>query len=126
MNFLKLYVSSLALLSVLDIIWLKFLANKFFVSKLGDLMSPEPKLVFAVIFYVLYPFAIIYLSVNGSDTPVEAMFKGAVLGATTYATYELTNMTILKDWPAAIILPDIIWGAFVTALVSAVVYRFVA
>jgi hypothetical protein len=38
-----------------------------------------------------------------------------MLGLVAYATYDLTNQATLKDWPLAVTLADLPWGAFVTA-----------
>jgi hypothetical protein len=40
----------------------------------------------------------------------------------TYATYDLTNLATLKDWPLPIVFIDIIWGVVLTALVSTAGY----
>jgi len=57
--------------------------------------------------------------VRGS-TAVGATFS-AVRGVDfTYATYELTNLATLKDWPLKLVLVDTAWGvALCTAVASA-------
>ncbi len=46
----------------------------------------------------------------------KAALNGALLGIVCYATYDLTNQATLRDWPLAVTLADIPWGAFVTAV----------
>ena len=43
---------------------------------------------------------------------------GALFGFFTYATYDLTNLATLKNWPIQIVFIDIAWGAVLTAAVS--------
>jgi len=47
------------------------------------------------------------------------MVLGALFGFFAYATYDLTNLATLKDWPLIISLIDIAWGSFLTSVVSA-------
>jgi uncharacterized membrane protein len=44
----------------------------------------------------------------------------ALLGAFAYATYDLTNNATLRDWPLAVTIIDILWGAFLSGVVGAV------
>jgi uncharacterized membrane protein len=45
---------------------------------------------------------------------------GGLLGLIMYATYDLTNLATLKDWPLPITLIDLIWGSFLGSLTSGV------
>lgn len=47
-------------------------------------------------------------------------FAGALLGLVSYATYDLTNQATLKGWPFIVTAVDLMWGTFLTALVSVV------
>jgi uncharacterized membrane protein len=44
--------------------------------------------------------------------------RGALFGAFTYATYDLTNYAVLRRWTLGITLADILWGMVISALVS--------
>ena len=35
---------------------------------------------------------------------------GAAFGFITYATYDLTNLATLRDWPIALTVVDLAWG----------------
>ena len=48
---------------------------------------------------------------------------GAFLGLVMYATYDLTNLATLRDWPLKITLIDLAWGSFVTGATSGIVTR---
>jgi len=51
---------------------------------------------------------------------------GMLFGLVCYATYDLTNLATVKDWPVLITIIDLLWGAFVsgsTALISYTLIR---
>jgi uncharacterized membrane protein len=52
------------------------------------------------------------------DSVYNAILLGALFGFFTYATYDLTNLATLKDWPLPIVFIDIIWGTTLSAIVS--------
>ena len=45
---------------------------------------------------------------------------GALFGLVTYATYDLTNQSTIKDWPIIVTIVDMVWGAVLTSAVSVV------
>ena len=48
----------------------------------------------------------------------QAVLLGALFGFFTYATYDLTNLATLKNWPLLIVIVDMAWGAILTATVA--------
>ena len=50
----------------------------------------------------------------------SALTLGAFFGLVTYATYDLTNLAVVKDWPLAITFADLAWGAAIAAITSTV------
>ena len=50
----------------------------------------------------------------------EVILRGALFGLVTYATYDLTNLATLRDWPLLLTIVDLMWGTFLTAATSAV------
>jgi len=53
---------------------------------------------------------------------VRALLFGALFGLITYATYDLTNLATLKDWPLLVTVVDLIWGTVLAASVSVATY----
>jgi uncharacterized membrane protein len=47
---------------------------------------------------------------------------GAFLGLVTYATFDLTCLALLKDFPVIVVYVDLVWGVVLTASVSAAGY----
>jgi uncharacterized membrane protein len=47
---------------------------------------------------------------------------GALFGLVSYATYDLTNLATIKDWPLVVTIVDMIWGTVLAASVSWISY----
>ena len=52
----------------------------------------------------------------------KVLLTGAIFGFMTYATYDLTNLATLKDWPVTITIIDLIWGTFLGGTTSYISY----
>jgi uncharacterized membrane protein len=113
------YAGSLVTLLVLDGIWLGLVARTFYRNQLGDLMLPQPNLGIAAIFYLFFAVAIALLAVTpalGTASLSRALIFGAVLGLAAYGTYDITNLSTLKNWPALVSVVDMAWGTVITAV----------
>ena len=122
--FVVLYLISVPIFFIIDMLWLGVFAKDFYQSRLGHLLG-EVQWGPAILFYLLFLlgltyFAIYPATVAGSIT--LAITLGAAFGFFTYMTYDLTNLATLKDWPLSIVLVDIIWGTVLGASVAAGVY----
>ena len=120
-RFAIVYLSTLVILLPLDFIFLGAVGKKLFADNVGDMTLATPRMAPAILFYVLY-LAGIVIFVNGS-TPSSWMHNleyGALFGLFCYATFELTNMALLKHWEWTVVVPDIAWGAVLTAVSAAI------
>jgi uncharacterized membrane protein len=101
--------------------WLGIIAKNLYQKYLGGFLTDRVNWTVALIFYLIYIVGLsifaIYPAVN-KDSAFNAILMGALFGIFTYATYDLTNLATLKDWPLQIVVIDILWGAFLSALVS--------
>ena len=125
MEFLQHYVVTAVIFIVIDAVWLSVIANKFYKKQLGSLLAKKPNFVAAAAFYVLYLIAILVFALNPAldqGSLGYATSHAALLGLTMYATYDLTNHSTLKNWPAIVTFVDMAWGTFVTTLVTACAY----
>ncbi len=110
---------------VIDAIWLGLIATSFYRRELGALMLEQPKLHIAALFYIGYTFAIVLLAAAPaakSGSLSQALLYGAVLGLAAYGTYDITNLSTLKNWPLTMTMVDMIWGTFLTATATAAGY----
>ena len=119
--YLKLYGVTVPIFFAIDILWLGVIARKFYRSNLGHILSDDVNWKAAVIFYLFYIGGIIFFAVRpalANNSWHQATFYGGLFGFFTYATYDLTNMATIKEWPLKIAVVDIIWGTFLCALVA--------
>ncbi|KTT15794.1 DUF2177 family protein [Pseudacidovorax intermedius] len=110
----------------LDAIWLGTMASRLYRPAIGHLMADGFAVAPAVLFYLLYLVGMVVFAIGPAleaRKPLQALAMGALLGLICYATYDLTNQATLKQWPWAVTLADLAWGAFVTGVSSAVATR---
>jgi uncharacterized membrane protein len=112
------YLAVAATMLVLDVIWLGFVAKPLYQQGIGHLMAEQPKLAAAGLFYVLYALGlmIFVVSPGGSTMPWEkTLWMGALFGLFCYATYDLSNLATLKNWPTGLAFIDMAWGSVLSA-----------
>lgn len=131
MPFLKLIISYLLTTVVffaVDMAWLGFIAKDLYKKYLGSFLSEQVNWPAAIIFYLLFIAGIFYFAILPAvekNSLAKAVVAGALFGFFTYATYDLTNLATLKNWPLTIVFIDIAWGALLTAVVSTAGYYIV-
>lgn len=119
--YLKLYALTVPIFFIIDLLWLGVVARGFYRQKLGFILSPQVNWAAAVIFYLVYIAGIIFFAVRpamGSNSLGQAAALGALFGFFTYATYDLTNLATIKNWPLVIVLVDILWGVCLCTVVA--------
>lgn len=129
---IKLYFLTLTVFLAIDGLWLTLIAKNFYAKHLGYLMSKTPNLAAAGIFYLIYIVAmLVFVLVPAIEKKslMQAITMGALFGFSAYATYDLTNLATIKDWPLLITIVDLIWGATLSALVAGVsfsIYKWIS
>lgn len=83
-------------------------------------MAPQFNLPAAVAFYLIYAAGLVYFAVLGTSGVRQAAVRGALFEFVAYATYDLTNLATLRDWPVWLAVMDMAWGAVLSAAASAV------
>jgi uncharacterized membrane protein len=104
---------------VIDAIWLTLVAGRMFRAALGSLLRDQPDFIAAFAFYLFYALGMIVLVLLPAlraSSAGTALVLGAVLGLTAYATFDLTNMAVLRGWTWQLVVVDIAWGSALTAL----------
>lgn len=109
------YLGTLFAFLVLDGLWLGVLMGPTYKSLLGPLMLDQPRLLPAVLFYLLYVVGCVVLVVVPSASWQRAARLGALLGLVAYGTYDLSNWATLQGWSAELAVMDMAWGTFLTA-----------
>lgn len=109
----------------IDMVWLGVVAKDFYAKHLGYLMAPKVNWIAALVFYMLFILGLLVFVIQPAlieQNLIKLIANAALFGLVTYATYDLTNLATLKDWPILITVVDLVWGMTLSTLVSVVSY----
>ena len=123
--FVKLYCIAFPIFFAMDMLWLGVVAKNFYTKQIGFLTTPKVNWVAAILFYLLFLAGLVVFVIAPAvekDSWVRALMLGALFGLITYATYDLTNLATLKDWPLALTVVDLTWGVVLAGSVSVGTY----
>lgn len=126
--FVKLYAVAIAIFFALDMTWLGVVAKNFYKNQIGHLLKSEPNWLAAISFYLLFIAGLVVFVIAPAvekQSWTHALAFGALFGLVTYATYDLTNLAVAKDWPVLVTVVDLLWGAVLSASVSVLTYAVV-
>ncbi len=129
MKYLYVYILTFLVFLLIDFIWLNFVAKNLYASKIGHLLAENPKLIPAIIFYVVFVVGIIVFTVlpgYEAKNILKTIMLGALFGFLAYSTYDLTNLATMKNWPLSVTLIDIAWGTFISTLTSVSGYYIIS
>ena len=127
--FLKLYAIALPVFFAIDIVWLGLVAKNFYAKHIGFLMTPSVNFLAAILFYLLFIVgAVVFVITPALEQKswIHAVLFGALFGLITYATYDLTNLATVKNWPLIVTVVDLVWGMTLSASVSTITYLIAA
>jgi uncharacterized membrane protein len=116
------YAGTAIVMVVLDMLWLGVIAKPMYQQGIGHLMAESPRVGVVVPFYLLYALGVVIFAVSPqhpNSTWAITLAMGALFGFFAYATYDLTNLATLRDWPLHLSLIDITWGTVVSAASAA-------
>jgi uncharacterized membrane protein len=117
------FIFILVLSTLLDYLWLGIIAKNYISKLLGDLLIEKTR-VDALLFIYLIIASVISFIVRHPNSTKESFIYGAGMGFVVYAIYEFTNLAVIKNWPAKLVLIDIVWGMFMFGIVSALAFYF--
>lgn len=123
MKWIAAYVVAGIVFGVLDFLWLGKVGRPLYDERLGSWLAPKPNMTAALLFYALYLVGITYfvlVPALDSGSLGKAALSGFLFGLVAYATWNLTNLSVLKDFPASIVPIDMAWGAIATMVTSIV------
>jgi len=119
------YCIALVVFMIIDLIWLCFIAKDLYSKYLGYLMADKVNWLAAVIFYLIFIGGVCYFVLYPSlidQNITNLVIRAALFGFITYATYDLTNLATIRDWPIQITIIDLIWGTSLSTSVSVISY----
>jgi uncharacterized membrane protein len=119
------YVTTVFIFIAMDAIWLSHTSSVLYFPTLGDILLPEPKLIPAAVFYLIFPIGLVFFALRpafDSQDVFEAVIKSALYGGLAYANYDLTNFATLRNWTLSITLIDVAWGTCLSGMTAALVF----
>jgi len=122
-RYAKIYLVTLLAFLVIDAIWLGFIARGFYGEHLDYLLKSDPNWAAAFLFYVLFIAGVLVFVVVPNaqhDSVKRVLIYGAFFGLVTFATYDLTNLALIRDWPVVVTVVDLAWGTVIGASLSCV------
>jgi uncharacterized membrane protein len=114
-------VCTLVIFLAMDAVWISMVALPNFRAAFGDAL--QFRVAPSLLFYLLYMVGILFFVVRPALQAggwTTALAYGALFGFVAYGTYDLTNYATLKPWTLGLTASDMVWGAVVTGVASAV------
>jgi uncharacterized membrane protein len=125
---IKSYLITFSIFFLIDLFWIGVIAKKLYQNQIGFLLKENFSIIPAIIFYLLFIAAILFFVINPAlikNSWQFVLFAGAFLGLVAYATYDLTNLSTIKDWPILLTIIDIAWGTILTAGTAIISYLLI-
>ncbi|MCE9558745.1 MAG: DUF2177 family protein [Armatimonadetes bacterium] len=129
----KLFGITLPIFLAIDLLWIGVVAKGFYAKQIGFLFKTNINWAAAGLFYLIFIAGLVLFVIEPAVRKASlssAVGLGAFFGLVCYATYDLTNLATVKDWPILVTVVDLAWGTTLGALVSGVSFslgmKFVA
>ncbi|MFO7819010.1 MAG: DUF2177 family protein [Halanaerobacter sp.] len=124
-GYVKAYLVAVFVFFSIDMLWLGVVAKRFYRQQLGFILKDSYNFSAAIVFYLFFISGLLFFVINRAVSLGSwkyALLTGMFFGFITYATYDMTNLATLQDWPLLVTVVDIIWGSLLCALTSVVSY----
>lgn len=116
------WAGTAAAFGVLDAVWLGVVAKGTYERAFGSLLADPVNTPAAAVFYGIYTLGITHFAtapgLRQRSVRVAAA-QGAALGLVAYATFDLTSLAVIEDFPARVVPLDMAWGTVATATAAA-------
>ncbi|MEL7448107.1 MAG: DUF2177 family protein [Pseudomonadota bacterium] len=122
MTYFKAFAGTLVTFLIVDLAWITFFVRPYYQKTVGHLLRESPDLAASAVFYLAYVGGIVYFAIVpalAAGSLRVAVLNGAVLGGIAYATYSVTNYAVFEGWTTGLMLSDVAWGIFLTAVCAA-------
>ena len=122
LKYLGVYLAVFLTMFVIDMIWLRIIAVQWYADAMGPLLTDSPNLYAAAAFYLMFPVGLLIFAVfpSADATLLKAVTLGALFGFFAYATYDLTALAVIKNWPLGLTFLDMAWGTMVSGISAGV------
>ena len=118
LKLLGIYAAVFVTMVAIDMVWLRLIAVQWYANSMGSLLSDSPNLIAAIAFYLLFPIGLVIFAVmpGEASSTLKVMGFGALFGFFAYATYDLTALAVIKNWPVGLSLLDMAWGTLASGI----------
>jgi uncharacterized membrane protein len=112
---------------VLDGLWLGLVMKDFYRAHLAPIARMAdggfaPNWLSAVVVYLALGAATAFFAVPRATSLATAAGYGALLGLVTYAVYDFTNHSTLREFPLVLALVDVAWGTVAMSITAVIVW----
>jgi uncharacterized membrane protein len=117
------YFLTIPIFFLIDMVWLGIISKGFYKTHLGYIMADKVNWLPAIIFYLAFIIGVIIFAVIPGiekSSLIRTLILAALFGFFTYATYDLSNFATIKNWPAIVVIVDIVWGICITTITGGV------
>lgn len=101
---IKILVKIFILLILVDLIWLKLIAEKKYRNMIKNIQGVDMKVQILPALSVYFLMAILLILFGSTD------IRNFILGFCTYGVYDMTNLAIFNKFDAKFAIADMIWG----------------
>ena len=120
-KYLAAYATVVVVIAALDLLWLGVIAKSIYQDGIGHLLAARPNFIVAAVFYPVFALGIMVFAVapdGATNSWSKTIVLAALFGFVAYATYDLTNLATLKNWPVALSLLDMAWGSLLSVVAA--------
>jgi len=120
-----LFIITAVIFLIMDMIWLGYLGKGLYLEKIGTLLRLQGTNIQAnipaaiIVYFALVSGIVFFVYPLAQGSVLKALGYGAFFGFVTYATYDFTNLAVLKDWRWDIAFIDTAWGIILCGTSSA-------
>jgi len=119
---LKTFIITAIILSILDYIYISTF-SKHFKNQIYKVQKEplEMKMNTTIMCYILLVSGLYYFIISKNKSVKDAF----LLGLLVYGVYELTTISLLKNWEYKTVIIDTIWGGILFATTTHIVYKLI-
>jgi len=123
---MKVFLTLIPVIVIIDYIWLARIMGTFYRTELDHLVRKQgdalaPILWAAGIVYICIPLGIVLFvlpRVSQENILLSSLSWGFIFGIVLYGVYDMTNQSLLRNWPLRVTFVDILWGGSLCAFSS--------
>jgi uncharacterized membrane protein len=123
---MKVFLTLIPVIVIIDYIWLARIMSTFYRTELDHLVRKQgdalaPILWAAGIVYICIPLGIVLFvlpRVSQENILLSSLSWGFIFGIVLYGVYDMTNQSLLRNWPLKVTFVDILWGGSLCAFSS--------